>query len=272
MIRQPVVAGTFYTSNPKALRNQVETFLENALVKKVYSDILGIISPHAGYICSGQCAAYGFNAIMQKDFDMAVIIAPSHRVGGFKFSLGKYEAYNTPLGNVTVDIDTVESLLEEDGFSFIPAAHNYEHSLEVQLPFLQVVKPEARIVPIIFGNQSAENSAFLADKLANYFRDRLKGTVFIVSSDLSHYHDSIRAQEMDGKLAGLVEKSNIRELVSLLQQRDIEACGYGGILTLLYMAEKLHYDKIENLEYTHSGNVTYDYSQVVGYLSTAIYR
>jgi len=272
MIREPVVAGTFYSENPTVLKKQISTYLSNVRIKDKYGDIMGIISPHAGYVCSGQCAAFGFKALAQREFDLAVIIAPSHKVGGFKFSVGKYEAYKIPLGNVKVDLEEVEYFLTKSDFSFIHSAHSYEHSLEVQLPFLYTIKPEVKIVPIIFGNQSGENSEILANTLAERYKDKMEKTVFIASSDLSHYHDSIRAQEMDRKFADFVQKNQIDKLIEHINYRDVEACGFGGILTLLQLSKKLNYGKIENLEYTHSGNVTYDYSQVVGYLSTAIYR
>ncbi|MBN1327127.1 MAG: AmmeMemoRadiSam system protein B [Candidatus Cloacimonetes bacterium] len=272
MIRKPIVAGTFYSEKAELLRKQLEIYLLNAPIEKEYGDILGLISPHAGYVCSGQCAAYGYNVLKQKNFKLAVIIAPSHQVGGFRFSVGNFEAYQTPLGNIEVDQEVVKAFLNKEYFEFIPAAHKHEHSLEVQLPFLQFINPSAKILPVIFGVQNSENSQILALELADYFKDKLAETVFIISSDLSHYHDSFKAQAMDSKLSKLVESGDIDGLSGGFSLREMEACGFGGILTFLRLAKLLDYDKIENLNYDHSGNVTHDYSQVVGYLSTVIYR
>lgn len=272
MIRRPVVAGTFYPGIPETLKNQVLIFLHNAEVPDNYENALGIISPHAGYVYSGQCAACGFNALKQKKFDLAVIIAPSHRFGSFKYSVGKFKEYITPLGHVPVDMELVEELLKRDDFDFHPGAHNSEHSLEVQLPFLQMINPDAAILPILMGDQTSENSKILAEVLTDMFKNKLDKTVFIISSDLSHYYNSEKALTMDTLLSENVEKKSIRKLEKNLKSRKVEACGFGGILTLLHLAKKLGYDKTENLKYTHSGEISGDNSQVVGYLSSVVYK
>ena len=272
MIRKPVVAGAFYPGSSKVLKNQITEFMNNAPIDKEYKNILGIISPHAGYIYSGQCAAYGFNVLKQKDFDLAVVIAPSHRFGSFRYSVGSFDAYTTPLGEVSVDTELTEALLKSDEFDFHDLAHNSEHSLEVQLPFLQMVNPNTKILPILLGSQSAKNSQNLSKVLSELFKERLEKTVFIISSDLSHYHDKETASKMDLLLAENVEKNDIEELEKNINFHNVEACGFGGILTLLHLAKILGYNKIETLKYTHSGDVSGDYSQVVGYLSSIVYK
>ncbi len=272
MIKKPEIAGAFYPGNPTVLQNQINKFLRNAPVKKKYKEILGIISPHAGYTYSGQSAAFGFNAIKQKDFDLAVIIAPSHRFIGFEYSVGNWEAYETPLGQSIIHTELTEKLLEFDGFEFIPSAYDSENSLEVQIPFVQSIKPDAKIITIIIGNQSDENSSYLAQNLSEIFKDRLDKTVFIASSDLSHYHNSKTAIKMDTELIDLLLKKDIDDLYKNIRARRIEACGYGPILTLMYMADMLEFDKIEKLNYTHSGEITYDNAHVVGYFSGIVFK
>lgn len=272
MIMEPVIAGAFYPGDPSILRTQIEKFFKKAVVENKYKNTLGIISPHAGYTYSGQCAAYGFNVLKQKDFDLAVIIAPSHRHIGFWWSVGNFEAYRTPLGLATVHTESAEQLLDKEGFVFLPEVYRSENSLEVQIPFVQVIKPEAEILPILIGNQSRENSSYLAQHLAELLKYRLDKTVFIASSDLSHYHNSNTATEMDTKLAELVLAGDVKNLVKNIETRAVEACGFGSILTLLNLAKILGFDKIENLKYTHSGEISHDFSQVVGYLSTVVYK
>lgn len=272
MIRNPVVAGSFYPGNPNILRNIVNEYLQKTIVKEEQSDILGVVSPHAGYIYSGQCAAFSFNAIKKKDFDLAVIIAPSHRFADFDFSIGDYDEYLTPLGDVQVAKDIVNELKDKYNMGTNYHAHNIEHSLEVQLPFLQQIKPDAEIVPILFGEQNSENSKRLAEILSEYFKDRLDKTVFIISSDLSHYHDNRIATEMDGKLSDNFKDRDIDKMEENFQLNKIEACGMGGILTLMYLAKELNYSNPKILDYRNSGKVSGDYKQVVGYLSGCVYK
>ena len=272
MIRKPVVAGGFYPGDQKVLEGQVKKFLENVEVGEKIDNILGIISPHAGYIYSGQCAAYGFKALQQKDFKTAVIIAPSHRFGNFRYSVGDFEEYITPLGRINVNKQLTKQFLEYDEFDFFPLAHNSEHSLEVQLPFLQIINPQAQIVPILLGNQNVENSRDLAKILTEVFKDKLITTVFIISSDLSHYYDSNTAAKMDLELASKIETMQINKVEKLFNEHRVEACGFGGILTLLYLAKNLHYTQVKNLKYTHSGEVSGDFKQVVGYLASIVHK
>jgi len=271
-IRKPIVAGSFYPQNQLILETDLKEYLANAKISRKYENSLGIISPHAGYFYSAQSAAFGYNAIKQKNFQRAVIIAPSHRFAGFKFSVGDYDYYETPLGSLPVDKESVNNLLKYDEFTFFEEAHYAEHSLEVQLPFLQMIKPKAKIVPIIFGNQNFANAENLAEILKEEFAEKTEETVFIVSSDLSHYYDDETARRMDLKLAHNIEEKKISNLEHDLRSKVVEACGFGGILALLHLAKFLKYDKVENLHYSNSGDVNNDYSQVVGYLSSVIYK
>ncbi|MBN1948744.1 MAG: AmmeMemoRadiSam system protein B [Candidatus Cloacimonetes bacterium] len=271
MIMEPVVAGSFYSSNARKLRQEIEDFLQAVELPEKYSNCLGIISPHAGYIYSGQCAAHGFKALQQKAFEIAIIVAPCHRFAGFEFSVGSFQGYRTPLGIADTAEDQIEILLQKEGFDFIPQAYRSENSLEVQIPFLQVIKPEVKILPVLIGNQGKKNSQQLAQTLAELIRKNRERYVLIASSDLSHYHAGGAAREMDLKLADLVQSGNAEEISRLIDERNIEACGFGAILTLLELARILDYKKIENLNYTHSGEISHDHSAVVGYLSTVVY-
>ncbi|MCK5051819.1 MAG: AmmeMemoRadiSam system protein B [Candidatus Cloacimonetes bacterium] len=272
MNRNPVVAGSFYPGDSSVLRKLINDYLQNAIIKDDQGDVLGVISPHAGYVYSGQCAAFSFKALKKKDFDLAVIIAPSHRFADFDFSIGDYDEYLTPLGGVIVAKDIVNELKDKYNMRTSIYANNIEHSLEVQLPFLQQIKPDAKIVPIILGEQNPENSKRLANILAEYFKGRLNKTVFIISSDLSHYYKSEIATEMDTKIAENLENLDINKMEEDMQLGYIEACGMGGILTLMNLAKELNYTGTTNLDYRNSGEVSGDYKQVVGYLSSCVYK
>ncbi len=268
-----VVAGTFYPADPQELSKLISLYLSEVDLKlPEFNDILGVIAPHAGYIYSGACAAYSYKAISNKDFKLAVIIAPSHQYGDFYYSVGDYDACATPLGEVEVDRELTSKLLNDSKFVFFPYAHSREHSLEVQLPFLQTIKPDIKILPIIIGYQYAQSSLYLSDKLAELLKDHLNETIIIISSDLSHYHDHKKAESMDKTFADAVEKIDTESVKTLLAEQKSEACGFGGILTLMQLARKLKYNRAKTLHYTHSGETSGDYNHVVGYLSTMFYR
>jgi len=272
MIRKARYDGSFYSANPEILRNELKQYFNNLECEKKYDEILGIISPHAGYVYSGKCAAYGFKCLDKTDFERAVIIAPNHRISGFQFSVGNFSQYETPLGFVEVDKHIVEQLLNENGFVFEQQAHQIEHSLEVQLPFLQYIKPNIKIIPILFGSRNLDDSKYLAEILLKIFKEDFSKTKIITSSDLSHYHSAEFAKKIDGKLIENLQNFQIEKMIEQIQKRNIEACGIGGILTILHLAQMLKFDKIDILNYTHSGVMSGDNAQVVGYLSSLLYK
>ncbi|MBW6516326.1 MAG: AmmeMemoRadiSam system protein B [Candidatus Cloacimonetes bacterium] len=273
-ICKPVVAGSFYSSNPDILKKEIQGYIDNITdsMPDNLVDILGVISPHAGYIYSGQCAAYSYKALKSKDFNTAVIIAPSHQSGDFYYSVGDYDSCETPLGEVEVDRDLVKKMLSDSKFVFYHYAHSREHSLEVQLPFLQIINPQAKILPILIGYQYDQSSLYLSQKLAELFKDKMDKTVFIISSDLSHYHSHTQAEQMDKRLAEAIEKLEIETVDQLVKERKSEACGFGGILTIMNLTKLLNYTKVKTLKYMHSGTTSGDYNHVVGYLSTLFYK
>jgi len=270
-IRHPAVAGAFYPADKAVLEQMVKEKLSFALPVEEYADILGIISPHAGYVYSGITAGYGYNVLKQKKFETAIIIAPSHRATGFVYSVGNYAAYNLPLGLVEVDQEAVSEIMTRYGLSFHQHADLYEHSLEVQLPFLKTIKPQAKILPVIFGYQSQENARKLAEILAELINKDLDKYALIISTDLSHFYPASVSDKMDGALADLVENGNYSEISEGIKDGRFEACGFGGIIMLLMIAEILGYKKIKNLHYSHSGQITGNNDQVVGYLSSVVY-
>ncbi len=271
-IREPLVAGTFYPDN----ENELLIMLENQSLKVTNSfvnpNILGIISPHAGYVFSLKTAMEGFATLKNKKFKHVIIIAPSHHYNNFKFSVGNFDFYKTPLGLVKVNSEFVSSLLEFPGIIFYPNAHLSEHSIEVQLPILQYYFPEVDIIPIILGEQTLRNSKELSEILEKVFKDVWDETVIVVSSDLSHYHDFEKAKKMDNLLMGYVSNLDAKNLNESVLDNKTEACGIGGIFTLLELAGKINYDKILHLRYSNSGETYGDFNKVVGYLSSVIYK
>jgi len=266
--RKPVVAGMFYPSERDELDKLITVLLNKAGAEMESTEsYLGVVVPHAGYVYSGQCAAYGFNALKNRDLENIVIIAPSHRYGEFSFSVGDYDSYETPLGDVKVNREFTRILLDDTEFIFSEAAHNYEHSLEVQLPFIKSLFPEVKIVPILIGNQSYYNAEYLADTLYQMFKNDLDKTTFIISSDLSHYHPANLAEMLDSRLINYLERMESEKLYKKTRSGVVEACGIGGIITMMQLMKKLDMEEIKLLNYTHSGKSCGVNDSVVGYLA-----
>ena len=166
----------------------------------------------------------------------------------------------------------MEQLLQYPEFVFNANAHNMEHSIEVQIPILQYFFPKVNIVPIIFGNQTLQNGKRLAEILGEVFAENWDDTVVVVSSDLSHYHNLEMAKNMDNLLMEHPNNFDLEKLNESIVNNATEACGIGGIFTLLELSKHLNYDKIQHLRYSSSGEIFGDYQKVVGYLSSVIYK
>ncbi|HOV16001.1 MAG TPA: AmmeMemoRadiSam system protein B [Candidatus Cloacimonadota bacterium] len=269
MVRKAMFAGSFYEGNPAFLKKEIEQWFEQAQVPKAEGRICGIICPHAGYMYSGSCAAHSYKFLSQVPFTRAVIIHPSHRGNHFGYSLSPFTEYQTPLGDLKVSRE-LDELLASGSDNIDPWYHVNEHSMEVQLPFIKYINPDAEILPVLLGNQCDKISKQLADKLFPLFKDKNDKTVIVVSSDLSHYLSAQEAESMDGKLIEHILADDIGDFYHSIATRRTEACGFGGILTLMYLAKMITGAKFYKLRYTHSGEASGDYGQVVGYLSAAL--
>ncbi len=272
MIRKAQFSGTFYPDDPKELRKMLEYFYNNADVEATSEDCLGLIIPHAGYVFSGQTAAYSFKYISKLKKRKAVIIAPSHHCMNINFSISDYESYETPLGQVKVDVKAVQEFLNSGLFFKDQKADMTEHSLEVMLPFLYFLNPEIEIIPILFEIPNRENSNTLINYLINYYKSDFSDVVFIISSDLSHYHSSSIAKQMDLQLIHWIQSLETERFLKEIYDQTIEACGFGGILFIMELAKQTGYQHPLLLKYSHSGEINHRNDQVVGYVSIAINR
>jgi len=265
-IKKPNVSGGFYPGNPKELSDQIDSFFKKASVVPSESRVEMIIAPHAGYVYSGPVAAYGYKAASQSSCKTIVVIAPTHYFnfpGASVWSQGKFE---TPLGLVDVDGDFAQKLIAKDKeLAFMPQAFEKEHSLEVQIPFLQKTFKDFKIVPIIMGAPSFEVCQNLAKALADVVGDR-KDVLIVISTDMSHYHSAQIAKSMDQQAISFVRDLNAADLWKSCQDQTVELCGFVPVTTaLLYAKEKGLSVKI--LDYGDSGDATGDKQAVVGYFS-----
>ena len=260
-VRQPAVAGRFYPADPTRLRAMVREFLDDASVPSL-GQARAVIAPHAGYIYSGPIAGHAFKVwenIPPRPRTI-YLMGPAHYVFVPGIAVGAFSAYATPLGTVPVAEELVDALLDYDG-PFLRAndAHLPEHSLEVELPFLQVVfTNQMRIVPLLFGHVDPMQAVPALVDLVQADPNAL----IVVSSDLSHYHDYWTARRLDTQLLEAIVNGNMEAA------RAGEACGILPILTLMGVASRLGWTP-HLLDYRNSGDTAGDKARVVGYAAVA---
>jgi len=281
LLREPVVAGKFYPADPDDLKKLVTRMLDTS-TSTTSGVSIGLIAPHAGYIFSGEVAANAFRLVQLGDkIDTAILVGPSH-ISGFRFSSVMPEGgYTTPLGEVTIDSQLADAIIKAGANSSTPirtsdqghrTEYGYgEHCIEVQLPFLQVIDEDIRIVPIIMGDQSYGAACSLGKAIAEAAGD--KNIVLIASTDLSHYYTQREAEVLDSILLRELESYNLERLAEKLENRETQACGSGAIMTVMYASRLLGADQSRILDYRTSGDSPYgDYERVVGYVSATFER
>ncbi len=270
-IRKSVIAGTWYPGNPKILRKDIEDYFHNAPDEKVGGQITGLIVPHAGYVYSGQVAAFAYKAIRGEIYDAVILVGPSHRTFFRGVSIYDRGGYETPLGIVPVDVALANEIRAQSKMiSFMPAAHSQEHSLEIQLPFLQAALGEFLFVPFVMGEQDRETCENLAESLFKAVGSRR--VLIVGSSDLSHFHPYEKAVKLDSIALTHIEKMDAGGLLKDLEQNICEACGGGPAAVAMMASRKLGADKAKILSYANSGDVTGDKSSVVGYAAAVFYK
>jgi len=268
-VREPAVAGAFYPGKPVPLKRMIGEYLEAAGRDKqpVSGSLKGIISPHAGYIYSGPVAAYGYSYLSEGMFDGFAIIAPSHR-GRFNGASVMPEGfYATPLGNVEVDSSLAGKLLESENFGYLKEIDEMEHSLEVQLPFLQSVAGEFSIVPLVIGTTEPALCRKIGESLADVIQASGKKYCIVISTDLSHYHSYERAVAMDRLFVDAVAAFDEKIITDVTRSGKAEACGEGAVLAGMAACRRLGAERVEILKYANSGDTAGSKDQVVGYMS-----
>jgi AmmeMemoRadiSam system protein B/AmmeMemoRadiSam system protein A len=270
-VRESVIAGSWYPGDPARLTKDIKGYLKQVPEHKIEGELIALISPHAGYLYSGQVAAHAYKLLQGKGYDIVVIVAPSHRAYFKGASVYPQGGYKTPLGIVPIAEEVTEALMQKSPLiDSIPQAHAQEHSLEIQLPFLQVVLKDFSLVPIVMGDQDLPT----CEEVSRVVVDTIKGknALLIASTDLSHFHSYEKATELDQKVVEHVGAFDPAGLSKDLKQGECEACGGGPVVAVMLAAQALGADKSEVLNYANSGDVTGDHSSVVGYMSAALYR
>jgi len=255
-VKKPNVAGTFYPADPIVLGQRLDGFLAQADPQPLDGEIFALISPHAGYEFSGQVAALGYKLVKDKPYKTVVILAPSHQYAFPGVSVYPDGAFRTPLGDIEVDSDFTRELLYKDPeIRFEPKAFFKEHSLEVQLPFLQKVLKNFKIVPIILG----DCSFFTCQKLAGLLRAGIAGrqdVLVVASTDMYHGYDYQEAAIFDQPALAVIKAMDASGLYEGLKSGKFQLCGGYGVVTAMILAGDLGHKKVKVLKYTDSAQVT----------------
>ncbi len=282
MIRQPCVSGLFYPSRKDLIEEIIEEKFND--VKDITLDnisqsntITTAVVPHAGYVYSAGCAAYAFKSIAQETLpDTIIIVGPNHTgLGSKKIALSQHDYWNTPLGDIAVDTEFQKELINENpDCDYDDIAHLREHSLEVEIPFIQYISniqdKDVKILPITISFQEVNTCINLATSLYNISEKLNRKCLIIASTDLTHYEDANSARSKDTRVLNDIEAMDIEQLVSDINTYQISMCGYGPTITGISYSKLLNANNSIVLDYRNSGDVRKEYDSVVGYGSAII--
>lgn len=271
-MRDQAFAGSFYSGKPRDLSSFISEAIAGANDTRCNAtNSVSFVAPHAGYIYSGRTAAYAYKAMLNSNrmlnSDTVVILGPNHTGLGEAISVSKTD-WRTPLGVVRNDMEMAAAIAGYDnGISIDEMAHADEHSIEVQLPFLQSTLKNKRIVPICMGDQSLRASRLVSEAISKAGKKLRRNIGIIASSDFNHYESAEEAQKKDMKLIEAIEKIDYMRLNILAKELDDSACGIGPITVAMLFALEHSAKKGCMLKYSNSGEVTGDNSSVVAYSS-----
>jgi len=278
VLRRAAVAGSWYPATAAAIAEEVDRYLEAAEPVSAPGRLVALLSPHAGLRYSGPVAAHGYALLRAPAAEpgrgrgglAVVLVGPSHRSAFDGVALQARGAWETPLGQAPIDEELAQALLDADPVVFDdPDVHRDEHSLEMQMPFLQRLVPGLRIVPMLMGTQSRDEVLSLAAALAKALAGRR--ALLVASSDLSHYQPAAVANRADAEVVGQVDRFDEAALMVRLETHHNVACGGGPVVAVMKAARVLGADRATVLKYGDSGDVgERDKSHVVGYLSAAL--
>jgi MEMO1 family protein len=274
-IRPSPIAGTWYESNPKALARAVDQYLDQAELPELPGEVIAVIAPHAGHIYSGPVAGYAFAAVRGYTPDLVAVLSPMHQPCYEPLLTTAHTAYSTPLGQVLVDTEAIadlDSRLQKSlGEGLTPVANDKEHSLEIELPFLQrALSVDFKLLPVMVRSQSAEVSKQLGAALAETLHG--KNALIVASTDLSHFYTQNEALSFDNEMLRRIETFQPDDVFCAEKDGKGFACGLGALTAVLWAAKELGGDTVKVLRHATSGDVTGDYTSVVGYGAVVVMR
>jgi AmmeMemoRadiSam system protein B len=274
-VRPSSLAGRWYDADPDVLARSVDAYLDEAHLPAMPGEVMAVIAPHAGHLYSGPVAGYAFAALRGRRPDLVALVGPMHHPYVEPLLTTAYDAFSTPLGDVPVDrnalhqLDTI--LKSELGLGLSPVTRDPEHSLEVELPFLQrALSVGWKVLPVMDRAREPHVSKALGKALARVLRD--KNFIMVASTDLSHFYNQQTALTYDRAMLQAIESFDPEQAFDLERAGKGFACGLGAFTSVMWAARELGADRIIVLRQATSGNVTGDYSSVVGYGAAAILK
>ncbi|OGO38776.1 MAG: AmmeMemoRadiSam system protein B [Chloroflexi bacterium RBG_16_56_8] len=274
-LRPSPIAGQWYDGNPGSLARSVDEYLNNAQLPELPGEVTAVIAPHAGHRYSGAVAGYAFAALRGRGYDLVAVLSPMHHPYYEPLITSAHEAYSTPLGNIPVDKEAVAelngALRSELGIELSPVARDLEHSLEIELPFLQrALASDWKLLPVMVRALEPRLSKGLGRALANVLRG--KNFALVASTDLSHFYDQDTALSLDRAMLHEIESFSPEGAFEAERVGKGFACGLGALTAVLWAARELGADTVKILKHATSGDVTGDFTSVVGYGAAVVLK
>ncbi len=266
--RPSPIAGQWYSGNAKTLAENVDQYINATILPEIPGKVIAIIAPHAGHIYSGPVAGYAFAVVKGMSPDLVAVVSPMHQPYYDPLLTSGHDAYQTPLGTIRIDrkaIAELDAFLEEKlGFGMIPVRKDREHSLEIELPFLQqALTGEFSMLPVMVRDQSKRITKSLGLALANVLKTR--SALLVASTDLSHFYPQDSARKLDKEMLDRIESLDPEAVLKAEEEGVGFACGRGAVAAVLWAAREMGGNHVQILNYATSGDVSGDYHQVVGY-------
>ncbi len=274
-VRPSPIMGTWYPDDPKRLAESVDAYINSAQLPILQGTVVAVVSPHAGHRYSGPVAGHAFAAMRGMKPDLVAVVSPMHYPIATPLLTTEHTSYATPLGLVEVDREAVQALddvlAQEAGIGITAVRRDPEHSLEIELPFLQrALGGEFRLLPLMVRETAHQVLRALGKALAMTLEGR--NAMLVASTDLSHFYSQTMAQTLDAEMLRRIEAFDPQGVLEAEEQGKGFACGRGALAAVLWAAQALGADTVKILHYATSGDVTGDYSQVVGYGAAAVLR
>jgi AmmeMemoRadiSam system protein B len=274
-IRPSPIAGTWYSGDAETLRRQIGEYIHQADLPKLEGEVVAVVAPHAGYAYSGPTAGYAFRSVLGNTYDLVAVISPIHRYHAGTLLTSAHQAYQTPLGLVPIDQEALQALnqiLEANiGETLTPISNDSEHSLEIELPFLQyALEGDFKLLPVMVSTGELATVQELGKGLTEVLRSR--NALLVASTDLSHFHAEKAANELDQEMLKHIAALSPEGMVKAQQTGKGEACGIMAVIAVMEAAQALGATSAQVLHHSTSGQTSGDYHQVVGYGAAAFLK
>jgi MEMO1 family protein len=273
-LRPSPIAGTWYSNHPNQLRQQVDGYLDGAEIPDLAGEVVAVIAPHAGYRYSGRTAGHAFSCLAGLQPEVVAVVSPMHAPSHAPLLTSAHVGYSSPLGPIWVGRDEIEALdenLKKASLQLSKVANDEEHSLEIELPFLQcVLAGDFKLLPVMMQTRSEEIVRCLGEALADTLHDR--NAVMVASSDLSHFYSEANARTLDDLMLQRIGAFDPQGVLRADRDNEGYACGAAPVAAVLWAARKMGADRVVVLHYSTSGDQTGDRSSVVGYGAAVVLR